>query len=438
MKKVLFFFVFLGMISCSLNKWDDVPDCKSENDPFSVSMTDALSIASSFMTEKGIIPATRAEVLSVRKAFSIYDKTNDPLFHVVNYDGGGFVIVAGDMRLQPIQAYSPTGTFDDNKASYPLGLKIWLDCAEASRDNAMVENGEEHDDETQLAWMQFRSNGFDLNKRPTRSLDPSIFPPEEEIDTLAGPYINDSWHQDAPYNDSLQISAHYDQNGNAAGQYKPVVGSVPLAIARVLRYIKLPYNYSWSSMPNSVPQTVATLSFVRDVHNAVKTYANSHGLYFRYCRVPSYNNNVFIGYSSVTEVTDTLSIGAFLCDQYGYPAAITEQYSSGSEGKIRRELIDYHLPCILSGHSTSSPNSSDLYTWICDGYHYHFLPVFGPGGEYMGGLESKYLHHRWGQEGCVGDGWFIYYNYSTGGNNFNNYMKLTHRIAEIDYWSFGL
>lgn len=437
MKKALFFILLIGMFSCSINDLIDIPNYEPDNDSYSVSMTDALEIASSFMTDKEIIPTTRAEDLSVSSAFSINDKENEPLFHVFNYEGGGFVIIAGDMRLKPIQAYSPTGTFENNNESYPLGVKIWLDCAEAYREMTM-ENGEGPDNETQLAWMQYRSNGFDLDKRPTRSLDPFIDPPEEEVDTLAGPYIIDSWHQEAPYNDSLQISTHYYQDGSFAGQYKPVVGSVPLAIARVMRYIELPYNYLWSSMPNSVPQTVVTMSYVRDVHNAVKTYANSHGYLFRYRRVPSYNNNVFLGYKSVTDVSDSLSIGTFLCDYYGYPAAITEQYFSGSEGKIRRELIDHHLPCILSGHSTSSPDPSNLYTWICDGYHYHFLPVFGPNGEYMGGVETKYLHHLWGQENCVGDGWFVYYNYTIGGINYNNIMKITHRIAEIDYWSLGL
>lgn len=428
MKKALFFILLIGMFSCSINDLIDIPNYEPNNDSYSVSMNDALGIASSFMTEKVIIPATRAEDLSVSKAFSINDKANEPLLHVVNYDGGGFVIVAGDMRLRPIQAYSPTGTFDDNKESYPLGLKIWLDCAEASRDNAIVENGEKSDVETQLAWMHFRSNGFVLNKRMTRSLDPFIDPPEEEVDTLVGPFITDSWHQGWPYNDSLQFCTHYS-NGNAVGQYKPVVGSVPLAIARVMRYMELPYNYSWSSMPNSVPQTVATVSFVRDVHNAVKAYADNHGYGVYY---------YLVGGNPNTSFSDSLPIGAFLCDQYGYPAAITESYTSGSEGKIRREIIDHYLPCILSGHSASPSTPYNLYTWICDGYHYHFLPIFGPNGEYMGGIESKYLHHRWGLANCVNDAWYSIYDYSVEENNYNKDMKLTHRIAEIDYWSLGL
>lgn len=429
MKKGFFFFVFLGMFSCNVNELNDIPNCEPNLDPYSVSMTDALDIASSFMTDKEIIPATRAENLSVCTAFSINDKTNEPLFHVVNYDGGGFVVIAGDMRLMPIQAYSPTGSFENTKESYSVGLKKWLDCAEAYRDNAL-ENGVELDNETQLAWLQYKSDSYYLEKRKTRSLDPIIGPPQEYTDTLVGPYIEDSWHQDWPYNDSLQFCTHYYYpNGGVAGQYKPVVGSTPLAIARVLRYIEKPYNYSWSSMPNSVPQTSTTVSFVRDVHYAVKAYADSHGYDVYY-----YLN----GGNPQTSVSDALPIGAFLCDQYGYPAAITETYSSSSNGIIRRELIDHHLPCILSGHSSSPATPYNLNAWICDGYRYYYYPTFGPDGEFLGGYENKYLHHCWGLANCANDGWFTIYDYSSGGNNYNNTMKITHRIAEIDYWSFGL
>ena len=432
MKKVLFFFVFLGMVSCSLNEWDDVPDCMSENDPFSVSMTDALSIASSFMTEREIIPLTRAEDLSVISSFSIKDKRNNPLFHVVNYNGGGFAIIAGDMRLTPIQAYSSTGFFNDTIESYPLGLKIWLDCAEASRDNVM-ENGEESDYETLLAWTQYKSTGFDLEGCRTRSLDPIIGPSQEEVDTLVGPLINDSWHQGSPYNDSLLVSSHYhyyydpyyNQNDSTyAGQYRPVVGCVPLAIARVMRYNAKPYNYAWSFMPNNAPQTIATRSYVRDIHYAVKAYAENHGFGFRYAIIDG---------QPATGVDNAFPIGSFLCNQYGYPAAITNSYTSGAYGIIGREMIDHHLVCILSGNS-----SSGGHTWVCDGYHFHSTPVFGYNGEFMGAFENKYLHHRWGWENCDFDGWFQYYDFSPGPDDFHESMKITHRIAEIDYWSFGL
>lgn len=433
MKKTIFILTILACVSCHDRDWDDYVILDASNDAstnsFTVSLNDALQIASTFMTEREIIPLTRAKDLSVKSYFSIPDKTNDPLIHVVNYNDGGFVIVAGDMRLKPIQAYSPTGSFDNNRESYPLGLKIWLDCAEASRDNVM-EDGEETDYETLLAWRQYRLTGFDWEKNITRSLDPIIGPPQEEVDTLIGPLINDSWYQGSPYNDSLQVSSHYYYYINPytnlvdstyAGQYQPIVGCVPLAIARVLRYNGKPYNYAWSSMPNNAPQTIATKCFVRDVHYAVKTYAENHGCGFRY--------SIINGQPS-TGVENAFQIGSFLCNQYGYPAAITENYTSEAYRKIGREMTDYHLVCILSGSS-----SSGGHTWVCDGYHFHSTPVFGLGGEFMGAFENKYLHHCWGWENRAYDGWFQHYDFTPGSYDFHYDMKLTHQISELDNWN---
>ena len=39
MKKVFFFFVFLGMFSCNVNELNDIPNCEPNLDPYSVSMT---------------------------------------------------------------------------------------------------------------------------------------------------------------------------------------------------------------------------------------------------------------------------------------------------------------------------------------------------------------------------------------------------------------
>ena len=431
MKHFLLFFVLIGAISCSVNELYDLTNGEPDKNPYSVSMADALTVASSFMAEKGITPTTRTEDISVSAAFSIHDKTDDPLFHVVNYYGGGFVIIAGDMRLKPIQAYSPTGSFDNNKESYPLGLKIWLDCAEASREN-VIRQGEGPDDETALAWMQYKSTGFDLEKSSTRSLDPIIGPSQEEVDTLVGPLINDSWYQGSPYNDSLQTCTHYYPDGNT-GQSKPVVGCAPLAIARVLRFNQKPYIYSWSSMPNNVPQTAETISFIRDVHYAVKAYADNNGYYFGYVYLPVYYMGYQIGYTPGTSVDSYFPIGTFLCNQYGYPTAITESYTSGAYGIIGREMIDHHLVCILSGYSPSSGG----HAWVCDGYHFHSTPVFGSDGEFMGAFENKYLHHRWGWLNQSYDGWFQHYDYSPGNADFHYDMRLTHKIAEMDYWSLG-
>lgn len=433
MKKAFSILLVLGIVSCHVNYWDDNTYSDACADSFTVSMTDALQIASSFMTGREVFPLTRTEDLLVKSSFSIKDKKDEPLLHVVNYDGGGFAIIAGDIRLKPIQAYSSTGYFNDKIESYPLGLKIWIDCAEMTKEKA-IENGGEIDVEIRLAWMDYKPDCFDSEKIKTRSLDPIEGPPHEDVDTLVGPLIQDSWHQHAPYNDSLLVCNHYSYTYfpppldvtiiNNEGLYKPSVGCVPLAIARVLRYNQIPNNYSWSSMPNSVPQTIETVSFIRDVHYAVKDYSENHGYGFRYILSQGH---------SMVGVSDSLQIEDFLCDQYDLPAVISEPFSYGTSGLLRREMIDYQLPCIFSG-STLNDDDIDGHTWVCDGYHYHFLPRFGPDGEFLGGIEYKFLHHRWGWDSCDGDGWFSQFDFSVGDYDFFD-LVFTHRISELDNWN---
>lgn len=90
MDKKLYCFLLLGMMACSASELNDVVKIDSSNDSYLVSMSDALQIATSFMTEKEIIPTTKANDLSVKSLFSLNSKTNSPLLHVINYEGGGF------------------------------------------------------------------------------------------------------------------------------------------------------------------------------------------------------------------------------------------------------------------------------------------------------------------------------------------------------------
>lgn len=426
MKKPLYYFLLLGLTACTVYGLDDAVNINPSTDSFIVPMSDALHIATSFMTENEIIPTTKADDLSVKSFFSLNSKTNSPLLHVINYEGGGFAIIAADMRLKPIQAYSPSGHFEDDVASFPLGLTIWLNCAESSKEGIT-----EPDDETLMAWKRYKPDAFHIEKLKTKSLEPGLGLPQEEVDTLVGPLIHDSWYQGSPYNDSLIVCPHYSFNQalfpyphtvkEYAGQFKPVVGCLPLAIARVLRYNQIPINYNWLNMPNWAPQTPQTKSFIRDVHYAVKDYAESNNKVFDY---------IYDQGDLSTGVDKSFDIGEFLCSQYGFPVAVTRSYSSGVEELIQREIFDYHLPCILSG--SSSPSSGHV--WVCDGYRYVFYPDFDPDGGFIGGFEFKYLHHRWGMEDRAYDGWFQHYNYTLNGISFQYDMKLTHHISIVDHW----
>lgn len=135
MKKTTLLLISIGLISCSVEELNTTVSPDKAYDQYAVSMNEALDIASSFVSEKSLISKTKGSEPSVKFAFSIKDKTNRPFLHVINYDGGGYAVISGDMRIMPIQAYSSNESFDENQESYPLGLKLWLKATEAVRDS---------------------------------------------------------------------------------------------------------------------------------------------------------------------------------------------------------------------------------------------------------------------------------------------------------------
>lgn len=424
MKKTTLLLISIGLISCSVEELNTTVSPDKAYDQYAVSMNEALDIASSFVSEKSLISKTKGSEPSVKFAFSIKDKTNRPFLHVINYDGGGYAVISGDMRIMPIQAYSSNESFDENQESYPLGLKLWLKATEAVRDS-LIRKGVEPKQEVQSAWMHYKSSYYNPRQGLTKSLDP-ISMPEEEVDTLVGPLITDSWHQNSPYNDLLIPCPHYQYAGPNnyvyVGVVSPVVGCVPLSIARLLRYHQKPNYYSWASMPDHTPQTSQTKIYINTVHYAVKNYADSLNCLFVYL----YDNGIVS-----TGVEMDFPIDSFIREKYGYSSALTETYSFSDHYKIRRDMFDYQLPCILWGFNSDG----DGHCWVCDGYRYHCRPVYNMEGEFIYGVETCYLHHRWGMSGRLYDGWFAIDDVSMGNVTLDEDMLLVHRISWIDYWN---
>lgn len=390
--------------------------------PNYVSMSMAVDIANNYAKNKRITIPTRGDAVQVKNTFTVRGTDDSPILHAVNFDGGGFTLVSSDNRLMPVLAYSCEGEFSFSNYFSPLGLRIWVESVKNMIEDA-ESKGEELDPGIAAMWQKFSSEP--RSNLRTRSLTPEGWPPPE-ADTLVGPFINDSWHQDTPYNDSLDIADHYIYNSGSgcfSGSYKPVVGCLPLAIARVMRYHQYPPSFSWSSMPDTTPQTTVTASFIADVHYSVKSYCQGH-----YSFLYEFRDG-----SRETTVSELFPIGAFLQSQYGYASGEDLVFSAGYYEDMRRDMIDHELPCILYGRDADSGNA---HFWICDGYSYSCVYLNTPSDpdEEQEYLISTYLHHRWGQQNTSYDGWFWATNYNYNGLSFRYDMRLARHISPIDYW----
>lgn len=418
-KELFFALVIAGVVAC--NKDSLLTETSTTMyDDNTVTLSLAISVASDFTKIDKSFLQTRSSDPTVKEAFSINDDTDGlPLFHVVNYESGGFVLVAGDNRLQPVQAYSTKGKFSANKAAYPFGLKVWMESVQDSL-RTIKNNKLEQNIETQAAWRKYSEDIKSL--MATRSLEPeSGLPPE--ADTLVGPFITDSWHQQSPYNDNLDYCNHYSfYNGQLVGQFKPVLGCGPLAIARVMRYHQYPTSFSWSNMPDDAPQTSYTKAFCETIHEAVRDVASSYSYYV------TYDQNYVLQVPAFA-IPTSFQCGSFLRNEYGYASAQDNSYSISSYSAMKRDLIDHELPCIIAGNSSSGMG----HFWICDGYHYNFEHWLDNNNNPIG-VETTYLHYCWGDEDTSIDGWFSPSNVTLYNSSFQYNMRLTNHISTVDYW----
>ena len=84
----------------------------------------------------------RKDVLST---FPIDFEVNNPTFYIINYIQGGFVIVAGDDRVNPILAHSDFGNFPiQEEAYYPGGLVAWMYSTHERFQEVRAGNKERH------------------------------------------------------------------------------------------------------------------------------------------------------------------------------------------------------------------------------------------------------------------------------------------------------
>lgn len=105
--------------SCSQQ---DIADDVRYFDNF-VSQNRVAEIASSI----GSIMTLRS-INNVQRVEPIFGNGEKPLFYVVNYKEGGFVIMSADNRIYPVLAFSSSGTFPLKEKEYPSGLAIgyWM------------------------------------------------------------------------------------------------------------------------------------------------------------------------------------------------------------------------------------------------------------------------------------------------------------------------
>lgn len=322
-----------------------------------VSEQQALVKAQAFMKGKKFKPSANARSLSRARS----KKTADESLYIFNVENkGGFVIVSGDERTEPILGYSTSGEIDYDRM--PDNLRAWLEGYEV------------------------QIQAIKDNRSFARPCKASVL-----NEPAVGPLVVTKWNQAEPYNLECPID---DEEG-----LRSLTGCVATALAQVMYYYRWPENCT--SIPAYRTRTkgidmdmLSGTSFNWDMmkeeydEDETDEEAQAVAKLMRYC-----GQAVEMDYTrkeSLAHIETNL-----ITSYFGYSSNMRtvsrSDYTSDEWNKlIYRELSD-RRPVLYSGGAYSVKRETgymdyERHQFICDGYDgnglFHFN--FGWGGTYDG------------------------------------------------------
>ena len=464
MKKILLLVSIIAIVSCS--KESAVPQAEQpvvvKNEISNLRINPESSVITSDeainvvkLADMMGKSATKSASRQIADVVTISDANGAPLMYAVNYaDGQGYTLVSATKDYYPILAQVDNGSYDNYVEgtgvpvlvdSYKSGIDYWskqhADSLRQFRNMwrefektdvpaiAITKSVNDIRSEQVQGWISEGANIYQLEQAST-ILPSDVYqnfcmtaqvqgnpsydymtesyvvelPIEPTI--VRSPMLSTSWKQTAPYNYSCPVI-------NGAYAY---VGCGPLAAAQIMKYHQWPSNKAWSSMPNVLSATGATVlsNFLYELAVNCKTNFKETGSWTR-------NGDI---YSALINV-------------YGYLVDSPVAYSES----LARSSVNSNRPVILQGTKTTDNTKGHI--WVCDGTRYHtpgkvyvlyvvdyIEPLqFVAAGQPYEDLESYnyYMYHmNWGWGGTY-DGWYL----NEGFPYNNNYSREMHQMTNI-------
>ncbi len=314
------------------------------------------------------------------------DKNRQTAFYIINYEGGGFLILAGDRRSEPVLAYSQTNEFVIDPDNFPSALVAWLYETTVNIEELRV-SGDRPTPEIERQWEDVQRGG------------PEVISHESDIQTedtdcistriQKGPYLKTTWGQGSGYNEAAPyLNCSQSLNGRAPA------GCVATAMAQVMKYHRHPARYNWDNMPD-IYGTMYTSLLMREIGNSVEMdyRCGGSGAKMSKC-VPALKNQ--FEYSSAKYA------------DYNYMTIISE--------------LKQGRPVILSGGRKTGwwifSHYTDGHAWVCDGFYRYSNPCYGT-------ILRFYMN--WGWDG-MHNGWFFSNNFNPNNHTFNYKTKMIYNI----------
>ena len=321
----------------------------------------------------------------------------NPSFYVINFNSEGFVIVAGDDRVQPILAFSDEGAFVAE--NIPEHIRFFLDGY--TEEIQHIINNQQYSSGTILQqWEELLSD---------------TTPAQKDGDVVVGPLLgNNRWKQTMYYNDLCPA----DESGNSEYGGHAAVGCGAIVMGQIMRYWQFPTtgtgSHSYSSnygtlsanfgattyLYENMPDRLTSLDHPDSCVEAIATL-----LY--HCGVA-----VNMNYGPAASVCNSNKIVAALSTYFRYPATVEYIERGGLSSDVwinyLKGELDEGAPFMYGGSGNYGGH-----VWTCDGYR-----------------DDNYFHFNWGWGGQQ-NGYYTLTNCSTYGFNSNHAIIIGIRGPEL-------
>ena len=320
-----------------------------------------------------------------------------PSFYVVNFSTEGFVIVAGDDRVQPILAFSDEGPFVTE--NMPDHIRFFLE-GYVEGIQYIVDNQQCADESAQQQWAVLLSEDT---------------PAPKDGNVVVGPLLGDNkWNQTKYYNNLCPA----DATGNSAYGGHAAVGCGAIVMGQVMRYWHFPttgigshsYNSSYGTLSANFGATTYhyedmpdRLTVVHHEDSCVEAIATL--LY--HCGV-----SVNMNYGPSASVANSNNIVSALSTYFRYPTTV--QYIERGNLALSvwlnylKDELDEGAPFMYGGSGNYGGH-----VWTCDGYQ-----------------DDNYFHFNWGWGGQQ-NGYFTLTSCSSYGFNSNHAIIIGIRGPEL-------
>ncbi len=211
----------------------------------------------SFLTLNNNLKTTNLKKKKLKNKKTYYDENGLPALHILNYDNDGqksCIIISGDDRLSPIQAFSENTEFNFD-VTIPAGISHWLNL-KIRQINYLRKNKVKQDEKIKNLWVTTYTQILPIGDEDPPEVDPEVDPCGDIVETYTmNPLLQTYWGQRCVYN--TLCPAEYSEldlmcPGLPCGHAN--TGCVATAMAQIMRFHEYPSTYNWDDMQNTYIQ----------------------------------------------------------------------------------------------------------------------------------------------------------------------------------------